>query len=248
MIFEHISHINTSSKTLICLHGWGYTFKDDSVFIKEAQKSFHVISLILPGYIHAPPTTYQTIDLLADSLKQTLRALPIDHQTVFMGHSMGALITLPIIRDFPELRILLSGCPFRVHKPWYAPLLLHFPTLISILGEHASIRNYFIHLAQKAIAGFSQKKSASAYTGDADTKTAFFNLVAIAEFDPALYIQDIQKHLHIKLVYGDTDPNRYTAQAQHLQYTTIPGAGHSGMDTHAREYIQTIFDLSEQEH
>lgn len=96
----------------VLIHGWSSSHYALSPLIPLLSRSYHCLSVDLPGYGESPPgrersTMIGYADLLADLLRQVT-----DKPAVLVGHSMGGMISLLLTLRHPELveRMVLL-CP-----------------------------------------------------------------------------------------------------------------------------------------
>jgi pimeloyl-ACP methyl ester carboxylesterase len=88
---------------LLLIHGLGTNAKSWMKNIPELSTNNRVIALDLPGYGKSDKGYYKySMSFYAEFLMEMLKELDID-QAVFIGHSMGAQISLTTALNYPEI-------------------------------------------------------------------------------------------------------------------------------------------------
>ncbi|MDA8094733.1 MAG: alpha/beta fold hydrolase [Betaproteobacteria bacterium] len=91
----------------------------------------------LAARVFSYPSLQEPLDAAAEHLAQFAAGLP-DCPLHFVGHSLGGLVVLRLLRDYPEYRngrVVLLGTPMQGSR--VARRLAHAPWLRALLGPHA---------------------------------------------------------------------------------------------------------------
>jgi pimeloyl-ACP methyl ester carboxylesterase len=120
--------ITGSGRPLLLVHGFGASIghwrKNIPVLAGAGYKVF-AIDLLGFGYAEKPPIDY-TVELWRDQLKAFWET-QINEPTMFVGNSIGGLICLMVLADYPEIAaggVLLNCAGGLNHRPEELPLPL----------------------------------------------------------------------------------------------------------------------------
>lgn len=110
----HVCDSQAGDRCLVLLHGYLESLLVWSDFVPLLYKKVRVVTLDLPGHgISEVKGETHTMDFLADTVADAIRALGIDRCTL-VGHSMGGYVALAVCERHPELLdgvVLLSSTP-----------------------------------------------------------------------------------------------------------------------------------------
>lgn len=110
----HVCDSETGDRCIVLLHGYLESMLVWDEFVPLLYKEARVVTLDLPGHgISVVTGEVHTMEFLADTVAQALRALGIARCTV-VGHSMGGYVALALCERHPELLdgiVLLSSTP-----------------------------------------------------------------------------------------------------------------------------------------
>ena len=229
---------NTGKPTLVCIHGWGYSYTFFTHFLKEAEKHFTVIRIDLPGYNGSKGfDRYVSVPVQAELLARRLHSLSLKKGDIIFAHSMGAMLTSVIAHEFPLQHIVLGGMSLEPYRPWYTCFLAGHAHLLTFLSKSRYVSMLFANQTQRRLTG---KRGKRIYSGDATAATAFLQLAAIMDFDPLAYMPTPG---NVVYVYGERDTYRQQAEKHNLPYTSIPQAGHNAMAANPTGFVSYIRSL-----
>ncbi len=110
----HICDSEKGDKCVVLLHGYLESMLVWEDFVPLLYKKVRVVTLDLPGHgISVVKGETHTMDFLADTVAEALRALGISRATI-VGHSMGGYVALAFTErhaDMTEGVVLLSSTP-----------------------------------------------------------------------------------------------------------------------------------------
>lgn len=110
----HIRDSEVGGRCVVLLHGYLESMLVWDDFVPYLYKQVRVVTLDLPGHgISVVQGGTHTMDFLADTVADAIRALGIERCTV-VGHSMGGYVALALCERHPELLdglVLLSSTP-----------------------------------------------------------------------------------------------------------------------------------------
>lgn len=110
----HICDSENGDKCVVLLHGYLESMLVWEDFVPLLYKKVRVVTLDLPGHgISVVRGESHTMDFLADTVADALRALGISRATI-VGHSMGGYVALAFTERHPEMTegvVLLSSTP-----------------------------------------------------------------------------------------------------------------------------------------
>lgn len=110
----HVCDSQAGEKCVVLLHGYLESLLVWEDFVPLLYKQVRVVTLDLPGHgISVLKGEIHTMDFLADTVADALRALGIERCTL-VGHSMGGYVALAFCERHPEMLdglVLLSSTP-----------------------------------------------------------------------------------------------------------------------------------------
>lgn len=110
----HVCDSQKGDKCVVLLHGYLESLLVWEDFVPFLYKELRVVTLDLPGHgISIVTGEVHTMEFLADTVADALRALGIDRCTL-VGHSMGGYVALALCERHPEMLdgiVLLSSTP-----------------------------------------------------------------------------------------------------------------------------------------
>lgn len=110
----HVCDSQVGEKCVVLLHGYLESLLVWEDFVPYLYKEVRVVTLDLPGHgISVVDGEVHTMDFLADTVADALRALGIGHCTL-VGHSMGGYVALAFCQRHAEMLdglVLLSSTP-----------------------------------------------------------------------------------------------------------------------------------------
>ena len=110
----HVCDSQAGEKCVVLLHGYLESLLVWEDFVPYLYKEVRVVTLDLPGHgISVVTGAVHTMDFLADTVADALKALGIGHCTL-VGHSMGGYVALAFCERHPEMLdgvVLLSSTP-----------------------------------------------------------------------------------------------------------------------------------------
>lgn len=110
----HVCDSEAGDRCVVLLHGYLESMLVWEEFVPYLYKQVRVVTLDLPGHgISVVTGEIHTMDFLADTVAEGLRALGIEHCTL-VGHSMGGYVALAFCERHPDMLdglVLLSSTP-----------------------------------------------------------------------------------------------------------------------------------------
>ncbi|MCI7141108.1 alpha/beta hydrolase [Alistipes sp.] len=110
----HVCDSEQGERCIVLLHGYLESLLVWDDFIPLLYKQVRVVTLDLPGHgISVVTGECHTMEFLADTVAEGLKALGIEHCTL-VGHSMGGYVALAFCERHPEMLdgvVLLSSTP-----------------------------------------------------------------------------------------------------------------------------------------
>lgn len=224
-IIEVREYGRSDRPVVLAIHGWGNTLERADAFVEGLARSYHLYTLILPGYGKSMPNVEsQTIQFLADLIDPVCKKLEIEPHLI--GYSLGCLIISQYLADHPTFnrKVLFIGAPMvRTHKPFLVHLASK-PLIRGVVRRSPLMRKIIIEQTKIAMRQISVQKKRKLWktpVHEATTEGLFDAiLAAMCKFpDPRLLPQ------MIAYVYGKDDlliP--VTDVPENL--TVVPGAGH----------------------
>lgn len=110
----HVCDSQEGEPCIVLLHGYLESLLVWSDFVPLLYKQVRVVTLDLPGHgISEVKGEIHTMDFLADTVAEAIRALGIERCTL-VGHSMGGYVALAVCERHPDLLdgvVLLSSTP-----------------------------------------------------------------------------------------------------------------------------------------
>ncbi len=110
----HVCDSERGDKCVVLLHGYLESLVVWEEFVPLLYKQVRVVTLDLPGHgISVVNGEMHTMEWLADTVAEAIKALGIDRATV-VGHSMGGYVALALAERHPELLdgvVMLSSTP-----------------------------------------------------------------------------------------------------------------------------------------
>lgn len=110
----HVCDSEAGDRCVVLLHGYLESMLVWEEFVPQLYKEVRVVTLDLPGHgISVVTGEIHTMDFLADTVAEGLRALGIERCTL-VGHSMGGYVALACCERHPDMLdglVLLSSTP-----------------------------------------------------------------------------------------------------------------------------------------
>lgn len=110
----HVCDSEAGDRCVVLLHGYLESMLVWEEFVPYLYKQVRVVTLDLPGHgISVVTGEIHTMDFLADTVAEGLRALGIERCTL-VGHSMGGYVALAFCERHPDMLdglVLLSSTP-----------------------------------------------------------------------------------------------------------------------------------------
>ncbi|MGH8778832.1 alpha/beta fold hydrolase [Paraburkholderia sp.] len=99
-----LNHVDTGKgePAIVFIHGFSCSLSDWDVQVRTLSKSVRCIAVDLPGHGKSPRSGEPTIEAMATSVVNTLKAADV-HQAVLVGSSMGCRVQSEVYRQAPEL-------------------------------------------------------------------------------------------------------------------------------------------------
>lgn len=238
--FEPVSASN--KRDVVLIHGTGSSAEMWEPQVKLLTELGHrCFVLDLRGHGKTPePGEHTDLDVHMSDVIETITDSPINFPAVFVGHSLGAIISLTLAEQRPELVALIfaAGFPGRV----LAPISLGFKLFMSHLYAPLKAQNWHHQWAFRPRTLIQTEQHALEQI--------------VKNFGELDFVTNLPKvHCRVHMAAGRFDPVAPSFYALRI-YRALPNAtftmfemgGHNFMDTHPNKFNRWLTDgLSELE-
>ncbi len=227
---------------LLAIQGWGNTLERADEFIRILMRSFHLYTLILPGYGKSPATTRaQDVAFVADLIDPICKKLKIEPH--FLGYSLGSIILSAYLKKHPAKgkRIFYVGPPMQTTPKPLAVRLASLPYVRSLVRRSSLLSTFIIGATKNSVKKLSRPKKRKLWMSpvhEATPEGLFDSLLAALNTFP----DPRTLGLDIDYIYGKDDLLQPLKDVPE-KLTIVPGAGHLIMFEQPELLAQTIRKL-----
>ena len=254
-----------SRRQILLLHGWGMNsgvWVPAAQYLQERFPDSHIIAVDLPGYGQSRSCDQQDLGGQYNSvtLAQCLAFLLKDKESTLIGWSMGGLVALEMLHQFPEAvsrLVLVSSSPrFVQGKDWpYAVKASVFEEFCQYLEQdhRATLKRF---LAIQAMGSDTARKDIKilqqqlAQRGEPDPAALKHGLNMLLNEDKRALLAEITD-IPIDLICAERDTlvnikaQQQLTRQSNIMLHPVAGAGHAPFISHPDEFMTLLRDILE---
>ena len=254
-----------SRRQILFLHGWGMNsgvWTPAAQYLQELFSDCHIIAVDLPGYGQSRSCDQQALGGHYNSvtLAQYLAFLLKDKETIIIGWSMGGLVALEMVRQFPQAvsrLVLVSSSPrFVQGDVWpYAVKSSVFEEFYQYLEQdhRATLKRF---LAIQAMGSDTARKDIKTLQqqleqrGEPDPSALKDGLNMLLNEDKRPLLSEITD-IPIDLICGERDTlvnikaQQQLTQQPNIKLHPVAGAGHAPFISHPDEFMRLLRGILE---
>ncbi len=252
-------------RQILFLHGWGMNsgvWTPVAKYLQEQLTGYHIIAVDLPGYGQSRSCDQQALGghYNSVSLAQCLAFLLKDKETIIIGWSMGGLVALEMVCQFPQRvsgLVLVSSSPRFVQGD-------NWPDAV----KASVFEKFYQYLEQDHRATLKRFLAIQAMGSDTarkDIKTLQQQLEQRGELDPSALKDGLNMLLNedkrallseitdipIDLICGERDTlvnikaQQQLAQQPNIKLHPVVGAGHTPFISHQDQFMTLLRGILE---
>lgn len=110
---NYVDYGKKDGQAIVFLHGWGQNIQMMQTVANPFQNEYRIVILDLPGHgKSSEPDVPWTFPTFVTFLKEFLNALHIENP-ILVGHSFGGKIALLYASEYPTLKLVVFGSPYK---------------------------------------------------------------------------------------------------------------------------------------